>query len=461
MRNNSAKILVLDDEEGMCKLLKSILNEAGYMVQTVTSPLKALEMVGNEQFDIVIADINMPELNGLDFMKKALETRPGLYFIMITAYGSIENAVDAMRFGAFDYITKPFQGDEIRISVKQVLDHINLVDENIRLKNEIELLQDTGNLNVVSRRMKEIMAFCRKVADSPLSILITGESGTGKEVVARYIHDISDRKSKPFVPVQCSLLPVNLLESELFGFKKGSFTGASESRAGLFEQADNGVIFLDEIGDIGFDIQGKLLRFLQDREIRRIGDSKSVVLNVRLISATNKNLEELIKKKEFRDDLYFRLKVLAIHIPPLRERKEDIPFLLSSFITEINRFRHEPVEIDNECMGYLMKYDWPGNVRELKNSIESASAICENNIIRKGDITSLISYSNDPADVFEMNFRDSKAKVVEEFEKKYLSRLLEKNDGNIAAAARDAEIDRKNFWQMMQKYNIIPDEFKK
>ncbi len=461
MKNSSARILVLDDEEGMCKLLKSILAEAGHHVQTVTSPLTALEIVREQQFEIVIADINMPELNGLEFLKKAIEIRPGLYFIMITAYGSIENAVDAMRFGAFDYITKPFQGDEIRISVKQVLDHINLVDENIRLKNEIELLQNTGSLNVISRGMREILSFCRKVADSQLSILITGESGTGKEVVARHIHEISDRSSRPFVPVQCSLLPVNLLESELFGFKKGSFTGAGESRAGLFEQADSGIIFLDEIGDIGIDIQGKLLRFLQDREIRRIGDSKSVVLNVRLISATNKNLEELIKKKEFRDDLYFRLKVLTIHIPALRERKEDIPFLLSSFIGEINKFRSDPVEIDSECMGYLMKYDWPGNVRELKNCIESASAICENNIIRKGDITSLVSFNGNPLEVPDLNFRDSKAIVIEEFEKRYLTRMLEKNDGNIAAAAREAEIDRKNFWQMMQKYNIEPDEFKK
>ncbi|HNX25274.1 MAG TPA: sigma-54 dependent transcriptional regulator [Spirochaetota bacterium] len=461
MKNSDVRLLVLDDEEGMCKLLKSILTAEGYDVITSTSPLKSLEMVRNEKFDVVIVDINMPEMNGLEFLKQATEIRPELYFIMITAYGSIENAVDAMKFGAFDYITKPFQGDEIRIAVRQALDHIKLVDENIRLKREIELLQNPGGLNVISRRMQEILAFCRKVSDSQLSVLITGESGTGKEVIAKYIHTISDRKDQPFVPVQCSLLPVNLLESELFGFKKGSFTGAGDSRAGLFEQADNGIIFLDEIGDIGIDIQGKLLRFLQDREIRRIGDSKSMVLNVRMISATNKNLEELIKKKEFRDDLYFRLKVLAIHIPPLRERKEDIPFLLNSFLVEINNSRKEPVEIENECVNYLMKYDWPGNVRELKNCIESASALCENNVIRRGDISSILTVTQDPLSEINMNFRDSKARVIEEFERKYLSGMLEKNMGNIAAAAREAEIDRKNFWQMVQKYNIEPEEYKK
>ncbi len=461
MKNSDVHILIVDDEEGMCKLLKSILSAAEYDVRTTTSPLKALDMVRNEIFSLVIVDINMPEMNGLEFLKRSLEIRPGLYFIMITAYGSIENAVDAMKFGAFDYITKPFQGEEIRISVRQVQDHIELVDENIRLKKEIELLQNPGTLNVISRRMQEILAFCRKVADSQLSILITGESGTGKEVIAKYIHSISDRKDKPFVPVQCSLLPVNLLESELFGFKKGSFTGAGDSRAGLFEQADNGIIFLDEIGDIGIEIQGKLLRFLQDREIRRIGDSKSMVLNVRMISATNKNLEELIKKKEFRDDLYFRLKVLTIHIPPLRERKEDIPFLLGSFLAEINKTRNKPVEIENDTVNYLMKYDWPGNVRELKNCIESASALCENNIIRKEDISSTLSKPVDSFSETDMNFRDSKSRAIEEFEKKYLTVMLEKNKGNIAAAAREAEIDRKNFWLMVQKYNINPEDYKK
>jgi transcriptional regulator with PAS, ATPase and Fis domain len=262
------------------------------------------------------------------------------------------------------------------------------------------------------------------------------------------------------VPVQCSLLPVNLLESELFGFKKGSFTGANDNRAGLFEQANNGIIFLDEIGDIGIDIQGKLLRFLQDREIRRIGDSKSMILNVRMISATNKNIEVLIKKKEFRDDLYFRLKVLTIHIPPLRERKEDIPLLVRSFLNEINYSRKEPVEIENECLNYLIRYDWPGNVRELKNCIESASALCENNIISVNDISSVLLIQPGAMKEVNMNFRESKNRVIEEFERRYLTAMLEKNKGNIAAAAREAEIDRKNFWQMVNKYNIDPDIYK-
>jgi DNA-binding NtrC family response regulator len=460
MKNSDIRILVLDDEEGMCRLIKSILSGEDYDVRTSTSPAAALEMISSETYNTAIVDINMPEMNGLDFLKKAMGINPGLHFIMITAYGSIENAVDAMKFGAFDYITKPFQSDEIRIAVKQVVDHINLLDENIRLKREIELLQNTGSLNVMSRRMQEILAFCRKVADSQLSILITGESGTGKEVVARYIHSIGDRHDQPFVPVQCSLLPVNLLESELFGFKKGSFTGANDNRAGLFEQANNGIIFLDEIGDIGIDIQGKLLRFLQDREIRRIGDSKSMILNVRMISATNKNIEVLIKKKEFRDDLYFRLKVLTIHIPPLRERKEDIPLLVRSFLNEINYSRKEPVEIENECLNYLIRYDWPGNVRELKNCIESASALCENNIISVNDISSVLLIQPGAMKEVNMNFRESKNRVIEEFERRYLTAMLEKNKGNIAAAAREAEIDRKNFWQMVNKYNIDPDIYK-
>ena len=460
MKKSNIRVLVLDDEEGMCRLINSILSGEGYDVRTSTSARAALDMIPGEAFNVAIVDINMPEMNGLDFLKKAIGINPGLHFIMITAYGSIENAVDAMKFGAFDYITKPFQGDEIRISVKQVVDHMHLVDENIRLKKEIELLQNTGNINATSKRMQEILAFCRKVADSQLSILITGESGTGKEVIARYIHSISDRKDQPFVPVQCSLLPVNLLESELFGFKKGSFTGANDNRAGLFEQANNGIIFLDEIGDTGIDIQGKLLRFLQDREIRRIGDSKSMILNVRMISATNKNIENLIKRKEFRDDLYFRLKVLTIQMPPLRERKEDIPLLVRSFLDEINYSRKTPVDIENESINYLMKYDWPGNIRELKNCIESASALCENDLIRVNDITPVLLTRYVSVPEINMNFRESKNRVIEEFERRYLTTMLEKNQGNIAAAAREAEIDRKNFWQMLSKYNINPDIYK-
>lgn len=478
---SAVKILIIDDEEGMCKLIKSILSEDDYIIDTATSASDMLEKLQPDRYSVAIVDIRMPGMGGIEFIQKASVIDPRLQFVMVTAYGSIENAVEAVRIGAFDYITKPFQGDEIQISVRKAIEHAALLEENRKLKKEIDLLHGRESLNTASPGMIEIISLADKVASSNLSVLITGESGTGKEVIARYIHSRSDRSGSPFVPVQCSLLPINLLESELFGFKKGSFTGANENRAGLFEQADNGTIFLDEIGDIGIDVQGKLLRFLQDREIRRIGDSKSISLNVRLISATNKDLEQLITDKAFREDLYFRLKVLSIHMPPLRERREDIPLLVRAFLNELNASRKSPVDIDRDCISMLMQYDWPGNVRELKNCIESASALCDYDMIRYSDITAIIGnirtvrpaapgndMNNGTAStgicedsaVKELSYKDAKARIMEKFEREYIAMMLSKNNGNISAASRDSGLDRKNFWQLLKKYGIDPEQYK-
>ena len=459
MKKFKEKILIIDDEEGMCKLLKTILTEEGYDITVNRSALHGLELIKEEDFDLAIVDIKMPEMDGIDFLKKGLEMKPRLSFIMISAYGNINNAVESIKIGAFNYITKPFDKDEIKISVLKALEHGHLINENIKMRRELDQLQNTGNAKFTSRVMSDIFAFARKIADSHLSVLITGESGTGKEVVARYIHDCSIRKDQPFIPVQCSLFPVTLLESELFGFKKGAFTGANENRMGLFEQANNGSIFLDEIGDISLDTQGKLLRFLQEREIRRIGDTKSIVLDVRLIFATNKNLEELIKNKEFRDDLFYRMKVLTIHMPPLRDRKEDIPHLVRHFLEEENNKRKEPVEIENSTLKHLLEYNWPGNVRELKNCIESAAAICENGIIKSSDIISIKTTRVKPVDT-ENGFKESKNLVIEEFEKKYLTDMMSKYRGGISSASRASQIDRKTFGQLLKKYGIEPENFK-
>ncbi len=459
MNLSDSRLLILDDEEGMCKLLKSILSSEGYEIVISKSPINALELISTGHFDLAIVDIRMPEMDGIEFIKRAMRIKPRLGFVMISAYGSIGNAVDAIKLGALDYISKPFDKEEIKISIQKALEHVSLVKENIRMKRELEQLQDIGQVRFASRQMSEIMAFARKIAESSLSVLITGESGTGKEVISRYIHECSSRKDQPFVPVQCTLLPVNLLESELFGFKKGAFTGANESRTGLFEQANNGTIFLDEIGDIALDIQGKLLRFLQDREIRRIGESKSVTLNVRLISATNKNLENLIKEKEFREDLYFRLKVFVIHIPPLRERKEDIPYLVQHFINEINKNREKPLEIETKCMKQLITYDWPGNIRELKNSIESGAVISENNIITLDDIIGIrenIQYET----TSDLKFKDLKSSIIENFERSYITQMMNTHKGAISSASRDSGIDRKTFWQLLKKYGLEPENFK-
>ncbi|HOK01600.1 MAG TPA: sigma-54 dependent transcriptional regulator [Spirochaetota bacterium] len=475
---SSKRIMIVDDEDGMCKLLASILSAEGYETAVFLSAEDALASLKAGDYSVALVDIKMPGMDGLDFIVKAREIDPSMQFIMMTAYGSIESAVEAIKIGAFDYITKPFKGDEILLSVIKALEHIEIVAENKKLRTEINILNIKKSLNVASPRMLEVVSMAEKIAPSNLTVLITGESGTGKEVIARYIHSMSGRSDMPFVPVQCSLLPVNLLESELFGFKKGAFTGATENRMGLFEQANNGTIFLDEIGDISLDIQGKLLRFLQDREIRRIGDNKSITLDVRLIAATNKDLEMLIKEKLFREDLFFRLKVLSIYIPPLRERIEDIPLLVGAFIEQLNQQRKFPIVLDSECMNVLMNYNWPGNVRELKNCIESASALCDGNVIRKKDILPLINFSNherrisdssssDCGDVFfdksnllELTYGEAKSFIIEEFEKKYIAFKLKKNNGNISAASREAKIDRKNFWQLLKKYDINPDSFK-
>jgi DNA-binding NtrC family response regulator len=460
MRTDKIKILIVDDEDGMCKLLREILREKGYSVTAYCFPEQAMKKLEDDRFDIAIVDMKMPGMGGIEFLTKSREINSSMDFIMVTAYGSIENAVEAIKIGAFDYITKPFQSDEIILAIEKIVERKKLIEENTRLRKEIDRLTERGHVIAQSASMQEIIKFSHKIADSPLSVLITGESGTGKEVIAKYIHDVSARSAGPFIPVQCNLLPLNLLESELFGFKKGSFTGADENRAGLFEQADKGTLFLDEIGDIGPDIQGKLLRFLQDREVRRIGESKPRKLDVRLMSATNKNLESLIAQNKFRDDLYFRLKVVSIHIPPLRERIDDIPIMAQHFLTQYNQFNSCSIEMDTNCVPYLMKYNWPGNVRELKNCIESASVICDNNIIRISDINRILTSLNVARHQDDGSFRESKARVMEEFEKKYVINMLIQNKGNIAAASRDSKIDRKNFWQMMDKYGINPDDYK-
>ncbi len=460
MNNKGSRIIVIDDEEGMCKLLREILKDAGYSVTTHTSAERALRQIAEESYDIAIVDIKMPGMDGIEFLKKAKELRNTPDIIMITAYGSIENAVEAIKFGAYDYITKPFQSEEITVAVEKIFERRKLINENIRLRREIEKMTGRESMIAQSSIMRDIVTFAKKVANSDLGVLVTGESGTGKEVLARLIHDASVRREGPFVPVQCGLLPLNLLESELFGFKKGSFTGATEDRPGLFEQSNEGTLFLDEIGDISTDIQGKLLRFLQDHEVRRIGETKSRHLSVRLVSATNKNLEASIREGKFREDLFFRLKVITIHMPPLRERIEDIPLLAHHFLAQVNRTRTKSAELDSRCIPHLMKYSWPGNVRELKNCIESASVICDENIIHIDDINRILASQNIAYTMESESFRESKARVIEKFEKKFIINSLIRNKGNIAAAARISRIDRKNLWQMIKKYNIHPEDYK-
>ena len=462
MDNPNVSVLIVDDEDGMCKLLKAIVNDMGYSAKSMTSPKKALQLLAKENFDIAIIDVKMPEMEGTELLVEALKLNSSMDVIMITAYGSIENAVEAIKMGAFDYISKPFQSDEIKLTLSKIIERKNLIDENQRLKNELNDIIKGGSVIGKSKSMLDIIKFAKKISRSKFTVLITGESGTGKEVIAKFIHNQSDRKSMPFVPVQCSLIPEDLLESELFGYKKGAFTGAGADKPGLFEEANMGTVFLDEIGDIEIDIQGKLLRFLQDHEIRRVGDTKSRLLDVRLISATNKNLEAMIKDDKFREDLFYRLKVIAIHMPPLRERKDDIPLLVQNFMNEINTDSEIKIEMDRECFSHLLGYDWPGNVRELKNCIESAATICDNGIIRKDDISNILNYKQPVQSVKYENasFKELKDKIISDFEKQYIMNMLIKHNGNITLSAKESGMDKKNFSDILKKYKISRADFK-
>jgi two-component system response regulator PilR (NtrC family) len=455
------RILVVDDEEGMCGLLKSILSGEGYSVKTVTSPLRALALLEKDQFDIIFSDIKMPEMDGIDFLKAVLEKKDDQAVIMITAYGSISNAVEAIRVGALDYISKPFQSDEITHAASRLVERINLIHENKLLRNELDIVLNL-NSGVVgkSRVIMESIAFARKIADSQLNVLLTGESGTGKEVFAFLLHKESSRNNNPFIPVQCGLIPVNLMESELFGHKRGSFTGALTDKKGLIEEAEGGTVFLDEIGDISTDIQAKLLRFLQEKEIRKVGDTKSRIIDVRFISATNKKLETMVQEKSFREDLFYRLKTVEIHLPPLRNRKEDIPLLIEHFLKGYNETHGRSIAVDNDCFGFLLSYNWPGNIRELRNFVETAATICAKGIIRMTDVQYILNNKhNDYSGV--VSFAEMKKRFIKDFECGYLTRILEKTKGNITAAAREAGMDKKNFWTLCQKYSIDAAIFKK
>jgi len=362
------KILIVDDEESLREVLTIMLHREGYHVKSAADGAQALVRLNESRFDLIVSDIKMPKVNGIDLLKEIKERHPETLVMMITAFSSTEEAVEAMRQGAYDYITKPFQNDEIRLLIRNALEKSQLLKENTALKAELGQRLSFGSLIGKSRRMQEIYTLIERVADSRTSILITGESGTGKELVAKAIHHNSPRRDKVFVPINCGAIPENLLESELFGHEKGSFTGATQSKQGLFEIASEGTLFLDEIGELPMPMQVKLLRVLQEQELRRVGGTRNLKVNVRVVAATNKDLDVEVRDGRFREDLYYRLNVIHLDLPPLRERKDDIPELVKHFLV---RYAGEsPPLISEKLMQMLIGYDWPGNIRELENTIE-------------------------------------------------------------------------------------------
>ncbi len=383
------RILVVDDEESMCRVLSIMLERDGYVPVTASSLSEAKKLLKNDEFDVVVTDLRLgnERTAGLKILKQVNEEHPGVATILITAYGSTDLAIEATKQGAFYYIEKPFQNDKMRLTIERAAEHKRLYDENRRLRAEQGQKGCIEDIIGSSGAVREVKDVIRKVADLSSTVLILGESGTGKELVARAIHELGPRADKPFVAVNCSAIPATLLETELFGHKKGSFTGAIEDKKGLFEEAQGGTLMLDEIGDMESTIQVKLLRVIEERVIRRLGSTEPIPVDVRIISATNSDLETDVKEGRFREDLFYRLNVIPLRLPPLRDRREDIPALVQHFVRQCaGRLDKRGVSVSPEAMEIMERYDWPGNVRELQNVIERAVALCAGTVIEPSDI---------------------------------------------------------------------------
>jgi two-component system NtrC family response regulator len=380
-------ILVVDDEPNYLIVLSELLKEEGFEVVTAESGEAGLKIVEDTDLDLVITDMRMPGMGGLELLTSIKNYNKDLPVIMITAFGEVEKAVVAMKAGAYNYLAKPFNNEELLVNIRKAIEHYSILRENLRLRGEARVRYGFASIVGKNARMQEVYQLIEKVAPTPASVLITGESGTGKELVARAIHINSPREKEPFISVNCAALPETLLESELFGHERGAFTGATSMRKGRFELADNGTLFLDEIGDIPLSLQAKLLRVLQERSFERVGGVKPIKVDVRIITATNRDLKDEVDKGDFREDLYYRFNVLHIHLPPLRERTDDIPMLTEHFIGKFAELLDKPnLKISGDALRYLTGLPWEGNVRELENTIERAAILCSDETIQTGDV---------------------------------------------------------------------------
>ncbi|RMD90120.1 MAG: sigma-54-dependent Fis family transcriptional regulator [Calditrichaeota bacterium] len=459
------KILVVDDELPILKVMEANLKREGYEVHTASDGLIALEKIKCGDYDTIIVDHLMPGLNGLDLMAKIKELGMDIPVIVVTAYGTIEQAVKAMKMGAVNYLTKPINYDELILVVHNAIQQKCLRDEVKRLRREVTSKYGFENIIGKNEKMQAIFNLIRDVADTDATVLIRGETGTGKELIAKALHFNSPRKNRAFVRVSCAALTETLLESELFGHEKGAFTGALKTRIGRFEQADGGTIFLDEVGDIPLSTQAKLLRVIQEREFERVGGNVTIKVDVRIISATNRDLEKAVTNGEFREDLFYRLNVIPIEVPPLRERIDDIPLLAFHFLKMYaERFKKDVHDISQEAIELLINQDWPGNIRELENVMERAVILEKSNKITPDTISICIKRTADSSYRYFINenipFNQLKAQLVDKFEREYITKLLEKHKGNITLSARDAGMHYKNFCEKMKKYGIKKWDFK-
>jgi two-component system, NtrC family, response regulator len=444
-------ILLIDDDDSLRRVMEFSLTEAGYKVQTAASGEEGLALFARGLFDAVITDITMPGMSGMEVLAKIRERGDGLPVIVITAYGTIESAVEAMKQGAFDYITKPFNRDELRLTLDKALRMRRLEKENVDLRAEITDRYRFESIVGSSEKIKDVLDLAGRVAASDASVLITGESGTGKELLAKGIHYNSPRAGGPFVAVNCAAIPDQLIESELFGHVRGAFTGAVKDKEGKFELASSGTLFLDEIGDLRIDLQAKILRVLQERQVDRVGGKHPVSVDARIIAATNKDIERAVKEGSFREDLYYRLSVITLHMPPLRERRDDIPMLVQHFLKKFNR--DLDVRIDPEALTMLTAYGWPGNVRELENSIERASVLRRGETITAAELPDKLRKEKASVGNIILNLPDEGISL-EDLEKSLIIKALEKHKGNQTRAAEYLGITRPTLIYRMEKYGI-------
>ena len=459
----SARILVVDDEEIVIRSCLRILEGNGYEIDVAHDGHEALRKIESNTYDIMILDIMMPNLGGLEVLRRVKETHPDMDVIMITGLSQIDTAVQAMKLGAFDYISKPFEPDELKLGVQRARERRQLLQENLNLKSAVSSKYRFDNIIGSSPPMQAVYRLVAQCAPTNSTVLLTGESGTGKELIARAIHYNSLRKDKPFIPVDCNALSENLLESELFGHVKGAFTGAVTSKKGMFEVAGSGSLFLDEIGNFSLATQAKLLRVLQEREFRAVGDTRTQTANFRLITATNRDLNAMVAAGTFRDDLYYRINIFPIHVPALRDRRDDIPALAYHFLKMFSAELGKKVtDISEGAMSALTNYSWPGNVRELENVIQRAAILTSDNVIRRAHLVNIVDPSRQPEDFTVPRTGDelkrlkkaAREKSVEEIEKQFVLEALKRNQWNVTKSAEDTGLQRPNFQALMKKYAI-------
>jgi two-component system response regulator AtoC len=456
--NSKKRLLVIDDEANMRHMLSTVLKKADYIVDSASDGAEGLHKIEQDRYDFILCDIKMPKMGGMEFLEAARDKLNGTTVIMMSAYGSIDTAIGAMKLGAYDYISKPFKTDEVYLTLKKAEERENLKKENRLLKERIQIIEgdyNFGKMVAKSKAMQDIFQLAEKAARYQTTVLILGDSGTGKELIARGIHQIGQGNQRPLVPVNCGGIPETLLESELFGYKKGAFTGADRNKKGLFQEAEGGTIFLDEIGELPLSLQVKLLRVLQDNEIRPIGDSKSMKVDVRVIAATAKKLDEEVRQGTFREDLYYRLNVLTIKLPPLKQRPEDIPLLCKHFIHRFNKILDKDVHgLTPDAMAKLLDYQWPGNVRELENVLERAMVIADDSQLSAAHL-SLDQIGNGSEKQGPVRFEGLSLKAAQKVvEKDLITRALQETGGNRTRAARLLEISHPSLLSKMKAYEI-------